>query len=619
MSENFDLIDNEEAPTSYSTSSPAPATNRPAIKAPGAGTGRRKEAVARVRLVPGTGRWVVNGKTLENYFPNKVHQQLVSEPFRTVGAENQYDVFARINGGGVSGQAGALRLGVARSLNQIDEEANRPALKKAGFFHVMHVLLSARSTALRRHVSVLNTQSVNSLLSKGVPMALFGTDGIRGLANRDLTAELALDVSVAAAHILVESSSNKDHQPTAIVGQDSRASGEFLEAAVVAGLTSAGINVYRVGVLPTPAIAHLVAEMKCDLGVMISASHNPMPDNGIKLFARGGGKLDDAIEARIEARMGEAWERPTGRNVGRVINDDAVTEKYLSHLLSSVETPLKGLKIVIDCANGASSYVAPEVYRRAGAEVIAIFNQPDGWNINDDCGSTHLHQLRSAVLKEGADLGIAHDGDADRCLAIDAAGNEIDGDHILTILARGFKARGVLKSDTVVGTVMSNLGFMHAMKDAAINVVTTPVGDRYVLENMIANDYSLGGEQSGHVIMRQLANTGDGLLTALQLMQEVVRTGKTLQELAATMVRFPQVLINVKNVAKDNLPGNATIAAAVKRAEDRLGDSGRVLLRASGTEPLVRVMVEAASDSLAQEVAQDLADVVQAELSISTN
>jgi phosphoglucosamine mutase len=443
-------------------------------------------------------------------------------------------------------------------------------------------------------------------------MALFGTDGIRGLANRDLTAELALDVSVAAAHILVESSLSE--QPTAIVGQDSRASGEFLEAAVVAGLTSAGINVYRVGVLPTPAIAHLVAEMKCDLGVMISASHNPMPDNGIKLFARGGGKLDDAIEARIEARMGEDWERPTGRKVGRVINDEGATEKYLQHLLSSVETPLKGLKIVVDCANGASSYVAPEVYRRAGAEVVAIFNQPDGWNINDDCGSTHLHQLRSVVLKEGADLGIAHDGDADRCLAIDAAGNEIDGDHILTILARGFKARGVLKSDTIVGTVMSNLGFMHAMKDAGINVVTTPVGDRYVLENMIANDYSLGGEQSGHVIMRQLANTGDGLLTALQLMQEVVRTGKTLQELAATMVRFPQVLINVKDVAKEKLSESTVIATAVNSAEDRLGDSGRVLLRASGTEPLVRVMVEAASDSLAQEVAQHLAEVVKEEL-----
>jgi phosphoglucosamine mutase len=446
-------------------------------------------------------------------------------------------------------------------------------------------------------------------------MALFGTDGIRGVANRDLTAELALDVAVAAAHTLVESSSNKDHQPTAIVSQDSRASGEFLEAAIVAGLTSAGVNVYRVGTLPTPALAYLVAESKADLGIMISASHNAMPDNGIKLFARGGGKLDDAIEARIEARMGEAWERPTGHNVGRVFNDTTATQRYLKHLLSSVETPLKGLKIVVDCANGASSFVAPEAYRQAGAEVIAIFNSPDGWNINEDCGSTYLHQLRSAVIREGADLGVAHDGDADRCLAVDTAGNEIDGDHILTILARGFKARGLLNSETVVGTVMSNLGFMHAMKDAGINVVTTAVGDRYVLENMIENDYSLGGEQSGHVIMRNLANTGDGILTALQLMQEVVRTGKTLQELGAAMVRFPQVLINVKNVNKDRLQQSQEIAQAVKIAEDRMGDSGRVLLRASGTEPLVRVMVEASSDSLAQEIAALLADIVKKELS----
>ena len=445
-------------------------------------------------------------------------------------------------------------------------------------------------------------------------MALFGTDGIRGLANSELTAELALDLAVAAAHVLVESSSNRDHRPTAIVGQDSRASGEFLEAAVVAGLTSAGINVYRVGILPTPAIAHLVAESKADLGVMISASHNPMPDNGIKLFARGGGKLDDAIEARIEARMGEDWKRPTGRSVGRVINDDTATERYLTHLLASVETPLKGLKIVVDCANGAASTVAPEAYRRAGAEVIAIFNEPDGWNINEECGSTHLHQLRAAVLREGADVGIAHDGDADRCLAIDATGDEIDGDHILTILARGFKARGKLKGNTVVGTVMSNLGFMHAMRDSGIEVVTTPVGDRYVLENMIANDYSLGGEQSGHVIMRDLANTGDGILTALQLLQEVARTGKVLQELAATMQRIPQVLINVRDVKKESLHASAQISSAVLAAELRLGDSGRVLLRASGTEALVRVMVEAASDNLAEEIARSLADVVRAEL-----
>ena len=445
-------------------------------------------------------------------------------------------------------------------------------------------------------------------------MALFGTDGIRGLANRDLTVELALDLAVAAAHVLVESSSNEDHRPTAIVGQDSRASGEFLEAAVVAGLTSAGINVYRVGVLPTPAIAFLVAESKADLGVMISASHNPMPDNGIKLFSRGGGKLDDVIEARIEARMGEEWLRPTGRGVGRVINDESAKERYLQHLLASVTTPLAGITVVVDCANGASSFVAPEALRRAGAKAIAIANTPDGWNINDGVGSTHLSPLRSAVLEHGADLGIAHDGDADRCLAIDATGAEVDGDHILSILAKSFKSRGLLKGNTVVGTVMSNLGFMHSMKDAGIDVVTTAVGDRYVLETMLEKDYAIGGEQSGHVIMRDYANTGDGILTALQLIQEIVRTEKTLAELAASMVRFPQVLINVKDVAKEKLDGSAVIAAAVKKAQDELGSNGRVLLRASGTEALVRVMVEAQSDNIASNIAQQLADVVKGEL-----
>ena len=445
-------------------------------------------------------------------------------------------------------------------------------------------------------------------------MALFGTDGIRGLANRDLTAELALDVAVAAAHILVETNPDKSHRPKAVVGQDSRASGEFLEAAVVAGLTSAGVDVYRVGVLPTPAIAHLVAESGADLGVMISASHNPAPDNGIKLFSRGGGKLDDAIEKAIEARIGEPWERPTGDAVGRAIVDESARERYLAHLLSSVKTPLKGLKIVVDCANGAASTVSPEAYRRAGAEVISIFDAPNGWNINDGCGSTHLEQLRTAVLREGADFGVAHDGDADRVLAIDADGAEIDGDVIMTILARGFKASGSLKADTIVATVMSNLGFFHAMKDAGITVETTAVGDRYVLERMIEKDFSLGGEQSGHLIMRDFATTGDGTLTALALAQEVVKSGKTLQELASVMVRFPQVLINVKDVAKDKLDQSQVIKTAVAAAEAKLGEHGRILLRASGTEPLVRVMVEAQSDNLASEIANDLAKVVQAEL-----
>ena len=448
-------------------------------------------------------------------------------------------------------------------------------------------------------------------------MALFGTDGIRGLANgKVLTAELALDVAVAAAHILVESSSNVGRRATAIVGQDSRASGEFLEAAVAAGLASAGIDVIRVGVLPTPAIAYLVAETGADLGVMISASHNPMPDNGIKLFSRGGGKLDDAIEAAIEKRMGEPWDRPIGRAVGRITFDQSARDRYLSHLLASVSTKLDGLTIVVDCANGASSSVAPIAYEKAGAKVIAIHNAPNGWNINDACGSTHLEDLQAAVLKNGADFGIAHDGDSDRCLAVDAQGNVVDGDQIMTILAVGFKNRGKLKADTIVGTVMSNLGFMHAMKDAGIKVITTAVGDRYVLEEMLTSDYSLGGEQSGHLIMREFANTGDGILTALQLAQEVARSGKSLAELASAMQRFPQVLINVPNVDKSKVDSSTALTAAITAAESQLGDSGRVLLRASGTEPLIRVMVEASSDNLAQEIATSLAQVVKAELGI---
>ncbi len=442
-------------------------------------------------------------------------------------------------------------------------------------------------------------------------MSLFGTDGIRGLANVDLTAELALDVAVAAAHILVE---NSNDRPRAIVGQDSRASGEFLEAADVAGLTSAGVDVYRVGIVPTPAVAYLVASTGADLGVMISASHNPMPDNGIKLFQRGGEKLADDVEALVEARIGEPWQRPTGAAVGRVINDDQLVDKYIEHLLSTIDVSLSGLKVVVDCANGASSFTAPVALSRAGAEVIAIANTPDGWNINDGVGSTHLDYLRNAVLKNGADVGIAHDGDADRCLAIDATGAEIDGDVIMAILAKGFKAQGKLKANTIVGTVMSNLGFMHAMAESGIEVVTTAVGDRYVLEAMLQSDFNLGGEQSGHVIMRDHANTGDGLLTALQLLAEVKRSGQTLQELSRVMVRFPQVLINVKNVAKERLASSTAIADAVKAAETELGSNGRVLLRASGTEPLVRVMVEAQSDAVAQSVASKLAQVVETEL-----
>ena len=446
-------------------------------------------------------------------------------------------------------------------------------------------------------------------------MALFGTDGVRGLANGFLTAELAVDLSIAAAHILGELGAFEGHRPKAIVGQDSRASGEFLEAAVVAGLASAGVDVYRVGILPTPAIAHLVAESGADLGVMLSASHNPMPDNGIKFFAKGGGKLDDALEAAIEKRMGETWQRPTGRNVGRVINDDSAAERYIFHLLNSLTMNLNGIKVVVDCANGASSRVAPKTYTRAGAEVIAISHEPDGWNINENCGSTHLENIKAKVLETGADLGIAHDGDADRCLAIDSNGNEVDGDFIMAILAQDWQSRGLLTNETIVGTVMSNLGFFKAMEALDINVETTAVGDRYVLEKMLADDFVLGGEQSGHIIMRHYANTGDGLLTALHLMQTIKSSGKSLSELSAVMKRFPQVLINVKNVSKEKLSTSEKIKSEIDLRQAELGTSGRILVRASGTESLVRVMVEAQSADQAAQIAEELAALVRSELS----
>ena len=445
---------------------------------------------------------------------------------------------------------------------------------------------------------------------------LFGTDGVRGVANKDLTAELALDLSVAAAHILAEKGTFAGHRPRAIVGRDTRVSGEFLEAAVVSGLASAGVDVYRVGVLPTPAVAHLVNVTGADLGVMISASHNPMPDNGIKFFARGGGKLDDSLEAAIEAHLGEPWDRPTGANVGRIIIDESASERYLTHLLSSVKTKLTGIKVVVDCANGASSIVAPEAYRRAGAEVIAISNTPNGLNINDNCGSTHLDNIKAKVKAEKADIGIAHDGDADRVLAIDSEGNEVDGDFILAILADAQMRNGSLKSKTVVGTVMTNLGFIRAMQSKGIKVATTPVGDRYVLEKMIAENHTLGGEQSGHIIMRDFANTGDGALSALHLMQEMAASKKPLKELAKIMARYPQVLINVSGVDKAKVSSNSAISAAVKATETKLGNSGRVLLRASGTEPLIRVMVEAESATDAQELATSLAALVKSELSL---
>jgi phosphoglucosamine mutase len=441
---------------------------------------------------------------------------------------------------------------------------------------------------------------------------LFGTDGVRGLANADLSPELALAVAVSAALVLAEA--DRSHPPMAVVGRDPRASGEMLEAAVVAGLASAGANVVRVGVLPTPGVAYLTAETRADLGVMLSASHNPMPDNGIKIFAAGGHKLPDNVEAQIEAYVADpgGWRRPTGVRIGRVHDLLDGIAHYVKHLVGTVPNPLTGIKVVVDCANGAAFEVAPEAYREVGAEVIAINAEPDGLNINEGCGSTHLEVVRAAVLEHGADLGIAHDGDADRCLAVDAAGEVVDGDQIMAILALAMRDAGTLKDDTLVGTVMSNLGLRLAMRREGINLIETRVGDRYVLDELRGGGYSLGGEQSGHLVLPAYATTGDGVLTGLQLMSRMAATGTSLADLAAVVHKLPQVLINVRVADREAGATAPAVLAAVRAAEAELGETGRVLLRPSGTEPLVRVMVEAATEEHARAVATRIADEVRA-------
>lgn len=441
-------------------------------------------------------------------------------------------------------------------------------------------------------------------------MALFGTDGVRGVAGVDLTAELAFNLSTAAASVLADLGEFAGHRPTAIVGQDSRASGQYLEEAICRGLSSAGIDVYRVGILPTPAISFLVKDRGADLGVMISASHNPASDNGIKFFDKTGSKLADQIEAKIESVLGKTVVSTNG--AGTIIEDLEAKESYIKNLLKSLDGNLSGIKVVVDCANGAASFVAPDVLKRAGAEVVAISASPNGLNINDNCGSTHLESLIAAVKEEGADIGIAHDGDADRVLAIDDKGSVIDGDFILGILAQDME----LPTKTVVGTVMTNLGLIKALEEKGIKFIATAVGDRYVLEEMLAGGHLLGGEQSGHIIMSKYSNTGDGLLTALQLISKLKKSGKSASELASFMKRYPQVLINVSGVAKEKLASNQVIAKAVSDVEKKLSDKGRVLLRASGTEALIRVMIEAEDLSLAQELASELATLVKSELSL---
>jgi phosphoglucosamine mutase len=443
---------------------------------------------------------------------------------------------------------------------------------------------------------------------------LFGTDGVRGLANGDLTADLALHLGEAAARVLVGDSA-PGTRPLAVVGRDTRISGQFLEHAVVAGLASAGVDVLRLRVVPTPGVAYLTDHLQADLGVVISASHNPMPDNGIKLLGRGGHKLDDAVEEAIEAAMDTPVALPTGGDVGRVTPYASTVPDYVGHLLDTLDVRLDGITVVLDCAHGAAHEVGPRALAAAGATVIPIGDRPDGLNINAGCGSTDLRALRQAVLEHGADAGFAVDGDADRCLAVDHTGKTVDGDQLLALLAVALQDQGRLRDDTLVVTVMSNLGLHHAMRAAGIRVVQTAVGDRYVLEAMRAGGFSLGGEQSGHVILSDHATTGDGLLTALQVMARMKRTGRLLRDLAAPVVRLPQVLVNVPGVDKDRTD-DAELLAAVAAEEAVLGDSGRVLLRASGTEPLVRVMVEAPTQDGAQQVADRLAGVVRDRLSL---
>ncbi|UYP17975.1 phosphoglucosamine mutase [Rhodococcus sp. Z13] len=443
---------------------------------------------------------------------------------------------------------------------------------------------------------------------------LFGTDGVRGLANAELTVELAVRLAGAAAAVLAPR--DAERRPVAVVGRDPRASGEMLEAAVTAGLTSAGVDVLSVGVLPTPAVAYLTADYGADIGVMISASHNPMPDNGIKIFAAGGHKLDDAVEDRIEAALhgddADAPARPVGAGIGRVRTAPDALDRYLAHLAGAVQQPLTGVTVVVDCAHGAASQAGPAAYAAAGARVIAINAEPDGLNINDDCGSTHLAALQQAVREHGADLGLAHDGDADRCLAVDASGAVVDGDAIMAVLALGMHEAGELPQNTLVATVMSNLGLHIAMRNAGIEVRTVGVGDRYVLEELRRGGFGLGGEQSGHIVLPSHGTTGDGVLTGLRLMERVAATGLPLSKLAAVMTSLPQVLVNVPVGDKAAVAADPAVAEAVAAAERELGDTGRVLLRPSGTEQLVRVMVEAADDEQARAVAERLAGLVAA-------
>jgi phosphoglucosamine mutase len=440
---------------------------------------------------------------------------------------------------------------------------------------------------------------------------LFGTDGVRGIANVELSPELAFRLGEAAGHFLGDQGRGK-----IVVGRDTRRSGDLLEAALVAGICAGGADALLAGVIPTPAVALLVRELGADGGVVISASHNPPEYNGIKFFSRDGFKLPDELEDEIErfTEVERDWERPTGGAVGVVRRVDDAVERYIAHCVQTIPVDLSGLKIAVDCGHGAATVATPEALERLGAHVVAINCEYSGMDINVGCGSTHLGPITELVRDLRADFGIAHDGDADRVLAVDENGDEVDGDAIMAITATHLKSQGKLPAGTVVSTVMANLGFDIAMRDAGINVIKTKVGDRYVLEQLQTSGAALGGEQSGHIIFLEHNTTGDGLVTALHLAAVMRQTGKPLSELRKVMRRYPQVLVNVPVADKTRLATSATLASAIREIEAELGDSGRVLVRASGTEPLVRVMAEASDEATAADVVERLVEVVKREL-----
>lgn len=442
---------------------------------------------------------------------------------------------------------------------------------------------------------------------------LFGTDGVRGVANREVTAEMAYRMGCAATAYFGQ---HTERQPVILIGRDTRISGQMLEAALAAGICSAGGKAILLGIIPTPAVAYLARLLGAQAGVVISASHNVFSDNGIKFFGGDGYKLLDAIEAQLEELLLgglDKLEKPTGENVGTIEYRADLAEEYIKYALGTVQGDFQGMKIVVDCANGSSYAVTPEVLRRLGAEVIVLHNEPNGININDNCGSVHLQSLQAAVKEYGADMGIAHDGDADRCLTVDENGEVVDGDHMMAICALKLQREGKLVDNTLVATVMSNIGLHQAMKKAGIRIEVTAVGDRYVLENMRANGYVLGGEQSGHIIFSDVATTGDGLVTALQIVQAVAQSGKKLSELSSCMVTFPQLLVNVRVKTKAGWETNKAILSAIREGEEALGDAGRILVRPSGTEPLIRVMAEGPTAEVLDTIVGKIADVVRKE------